>query len=247
MASAGTPLAEADGDSAVELDRQPTRKGGIAMDRHQPDPRRRAWLVPVAIAVLSSSIACGSLPGSAQTVAGITTPVAKPGPLEVVKASFSRVLAVDPGERRAEIRRVTPELFDFREMGRRMLGEHWQAGTKQEQDEFVRLFAAMLDRMYLTNVGNMPLSSVAFEGEQISGSYARVTSRMPNRRGDTTIEYRLANRDGRWSVYDIAVDGVGLISSYRSQFNSILRTASFAELLDRLRARETSIKAEQGP
>jgi len=223
------------------------RKGVIVMDPHQADLPRRAWLVSVAMVVLSSSIVCGSLPATAQIVAGVGTRVAQPRPLEVVKASFSRVLAVDPGERRAEIRRVTPELFDFKEMGRRMLGEHWQAGTKQEQDEFVRLFAAMLDRVYLTNVGNMPLSSVTFEGEQISGSYARVTSRMPNRRGDTTIEYRLANLDGRWSVYDIAVDGVGLISSYRSQFNSILRTASFAELLDRLRAREASIKAEQGP
>jgi len=171
--------------------------------------------------------------------------VAQPRPLEVVKASFARVLAVPPGERRAEIRRVTPQLFDFKEMGRRMLGEHWQAATTKEQDEFVRLFTLMLDRVYLVNVGNMPLSSVTFEGEQVSGSFARVTSRMPSRRGDTAIEYRLMSRDGHWTVYDLAVDGVGLVSSYRSQFNSVLRTSSFEELLDRLRVHETSIKAEQ--
>jgi len=95
-------------------------------------------------------------------------------------------------------------------------------------------------------VGSMPLASVTFEGEQVSGSFARVTSRMPSRRGDTAIEYRLMNRGGHWTVYDIVVDGVGLVSSYRSQFNSVLRTASFAELLDRLRVHEASIKAEQG-
>jgi phospholipid transport system substrate-binding protein len=70
---------------------------------------------------------------------------------------------------------------------------------------------------------------------------------MPSRRGDTAIEYRLMNRDGRWTVYDIAVDGVGLVSSYRSQFNAVLRTSSFADLLDRMRVREASNKAEQGP
>ncbi len=217
------------------------------MDRHQAHPPRRARLVSVAIAVLSSSIVCCSVPASAQVVAGVAAPVAQPRPLEVVKASFARVLAVEPDERRAEIQRVTPQLFDFKEMGRRMLGEHWQAASTKEQDEFVRLFAQMLDRVYLVNVGNMPLSSVTFEGEQVSGPFARVTSRMPSLRGDMAIEYRLMNRDGHWTVYDIAVDGVGLVSSYRSQFNSGLRTSAFADLLDRLRAREASIKAEQGP
>ena len=173
--------------------------------------------------------------------------MAQPRPLEVVKASFARVLAVQAGERRAEIRRVSPQLFDFHEMGRLMLGKHWQTAITKEKGEFVRLFAQMLDRVYLVNVGSMLLSSVTFEGEQVSGSFARVTSRMPSRRGDTAIEYRLMNRDGYWTVYDIVVDGVGLVSSYRSQFNSVLRTSSFADLLDRMRVRKASIKAEQGP
>jgi len=227
--------------------RQRNRKGVIAMDRHQAHPVPRIRPASLAIALLSSSILCCSLPASAQIVAGATAPVAQQRPLEVVKASFARVLAVEPAERRAEIRRVTPHLFDFQEMSRRMLGEHWQAANPKEQDEFVHLFTQMLDRVYLVNVGNMPLSSVTFEGEQVSGRFARVTSRMPSRRGDTAIEYRLMNRDGRWTVYDIVVDGVGLVSSYHSQFNSILRTSSFADLLDRLRVREASIKAEQGP
>ncbi len=218
------------------------------MDRHQADSSRRAWLASFAIAALSSSIVCAPLPASAQAAAEITTPAAQKRPLEVVKASFSRVLAVEPGERRAAIQRVTTELFDFQEMGRRMLGEHWEAATPAEQDEFVRLFTQMLDHVYLTNVGSMPLSAVTFEGELVSGPHARVSSRMPSRRGeDTAIEYRLMNRDGRWAVYDIAVDGVSLVSSYRSQFTSVLRTSSFAALLDRLRLREASIKAEQGP
>jgi len=55
------------------------------------------------------------------------------------------------------------------------------------------------------------------------------------------------NRDSHWTVYDIVVDGVGLVSSYRSQFTSVLRTSSFADLLDRMRVREASIKAAQGP
>jgi phospholipid transport system substrate-binding protein len=226
------------------------RKGVIAM-AHQAGLARSTWPVSLAIAAFSTSIVCGPLPSSAQTVSTIAADpavaVAQTRPLEIVKSSFSRVLAAEGSQRRIEIQRVTAELFDFHEMGRRMLGEHWQEGTREQQDEFVRLFAAMLDQAYLTNVANMPLASVIFEGELVSGPYARVSSRMSSRRGDTAIEYRLVNHGERWAVYDMSVDGVGLVSSYRSQFNSILRNSSFAELLARLRGRQASIKAEQGP
>jgi phospholipid transport system substrate-binding protein len=74
-----------------------------------------------------------------------------------------------------------------------------------------------------------------------------VSSRIAGRRGDTTVEYRLVDHAERWVVYDIAVEGVSLVSSYRSQFNSLLRNSSFAELLGRLRDREVGAKAEQGP
>ena len=52
-------------------------------------------------------------------------------------------------------------------------------------------------------------------------------------------------RDGRWGVYDIGVDGVSLISNYRSQFTSVLKRMSFAQMLDRLRNREASVGSRQ--
>ncbi len=58
---------------------------------------------------------------------------------------------------------------------------------------------------------------------------------------NVAVEYRLLESDGRWAVYDVAVDGISLISIYRSQFNSILRRYSFAELLERLQNREASV------
>jgi phospholipid transport system substrate-binding protein len=70
---------------------------------------------------------------------------------------------------------------------------------------------------------------------------------MPSRRGDTAVEFWLRNNKGQWMVYDVTVDGVGLVSSYRSQLDSVLRNASFTELVDRLRSREASVKVEQGP
>jgi phospholipid transport system substrate-binding protein len=52
------------------------------------------------------------------------------------------------------------------------------------------------------------------------------------------MEYRLLDNAGRWAVYDVVVDGASVVASYRSQFNSILRTSSFDLLLDKLQNRD---------
>jgi phospholipid transport system substrate-binding protein len=64
-------------------------------------------------------------------------------------------------------------------------------------------------------------------------------------KGEVAIEYRLLEHDGRWGVYDIAVDGVSLISNYRSQFTSMLKRMSLAQLLDHLRSRDASAGPRQ--
>jgi phospholipid transport system substrate-binding protein len=170
-------------------------------------------------------------------------------PLDLVKVSVARVLAIvqaQPagvpltGKRRAEIRQVAEDLFDFDEMARRTLAQHWKDRSPQEQAEFVQVFIEVLERSYLTTVSNYPVA-VTFQGESVDGSYAQVRSRIiTDRRVEIPIEYRLL-LSNRWQVYDVVADGVSLISSYRSQFNSIIRTSSFAQLLERLRSREAHL------
>jgi phospholipid transport system substrate-binding protein len=192
------------------------------------------------------------------TVAQPSVTIAQLRPLDLVKSSVSRVLALarsqpggrDGGQQRAEIHQAAEGLFDFDGMARRMLAERWSDGSPQEQKEFVRLFTDLLERTYLSMVATHTPLAITFQDESISGSYAQVRSRLVTDRGEEMpIEYRLSESDGRWVVYDVVVGGVSLISSYRSQFTSILSRSSFAQLLERLRGREASAtaRAEQGP
>jgi phospholipid transport system substrate-binding protein len=148
--------------------------------------------------------------------------------------------------RRAQIRRIAEELFDFDEMARRALGPHWKDRSPQEQAEFVPLFVNLLERSYLTAVASYPLSTITFQSESVSGAYADVRSRIIRDRHEVPVDYRLLQSGGRWAVYDVVADGVSLISSYRSQFNSIIRTSSFAQLLERLRSREANVSPRPG-
>jgi phospholipid transport system substrate-binding protein len=213
---------------------------------------RLTSIAALGVAMLATAVACGTEPALAQTMGkGVeaTSPARALPPLELVKSSMTRVLAIAQSRtvgapasaQRREMRLVAEELFDFNEMSRRMLGQHWSEGTREEQAEFVRLFTDLLERSYLTALAHFPLVTVTFEGESVNRPYALVSSQiLVGRRGNASLEYRLLETDGRWAVYDIVVDGVSLVLSYRSQFNSILRTSRFAELLDRLRSREAS-------
>jgi phospholipid transport system substrate-binding protein len=177
------------------------------------------------------------------------------GPLSLVESSVSRVMALvnsqpDTDQRRAEVRQVAVTLFNFNEMARRTLGQHWSDRSPQEQEEFVHLFTDLLERSYLTVIGSYRLATVTFQRELVDGSSARVYSRIvTDRRTEIPVEYRLLESAGQWAVYDVVAGDVSLVSSYRSQFHSIIRSSSFAALLDKLRNREARLipGAAQGP
>src|SRR5207247_1018934 len=216
---------------------------------------RRLW---VPVMMVAAGLACGSPPALAQSAGQgvekdteLDCPAAHPHPIDVVKFSLTRVLAAAGGgqQKKIEARRAAEELFDFEEMSRRMLADYWQESSASQQGEFVRLFTELLERSYLNGLRSVPPAAVTFLGETVNGSYAQVKSRIGTSRfGETSVDYRLVDHDGRWAVYDVVLDGVSLVSSYRSQFASILRTSSFAQLLEKLRSRgEVDSKNEQGP
>lgn len=177
-------------------------------------------------------------------------PAREPGrarPTDLVKASVDRVLAVvqssptpvSEGRRRSDIRQLADGLFDFKEMGRLTLAGHWKERTPLEQQEFIRLFTALLERSYLSSIENYAGEKITFLNESISGPYAQVRSRITtDRRVEISIDYRLLDTGTRWVVYDVVLDGVSLVSNYRSQFNSIIRTSSFAGLVAKLQNKE---------
>jgi phospholipid transport system substrate-binding protein len=163
-------------------------------------------------------------------------------PREVVQTAVSRVITVmqeDPGRQqaRAEIRKAAASLFDFEEMAKRTLTRHWTARAPQEQAEFVRLFRDLLERSYLGRIESWSGEKILYTGEAVDGSFASVRSKIITRRAEVAIEYRLLQRDGRWRVYDVLMDGVSFVATYRSQFERIIQESSWAGLMDKLRKR----------
>ncbi len=173
-------------------------------------------------------------------------------PRDVVQAAVSRVVIalqktdaetdasptrrLGDEQRRIEIRRVATDLFDFDEISRRALSRQWGTRTREEQAEFTRLFTDLLERAYIGRIESYSGEKILYGTEVVDGAFATVRSRVLTRRNtETPLEYRLHLKDGRWKVYDILIDNVSFVATYRSEFSRILQRESYAALLDRLR------------
>jgi phospholipid transport system substrate-binding protein len=171
-------------------------------------------------------------------------------PTDAIRDFFGAVNLVitDPGtenqpiEKLKAIRRHVDDVFDFREAAMLALGREWTAHPRAEQNEFVGLFADLLERSFVWRVaGKASLGGgvkVQYLGETVTGDTASVDTAVASRDGnDLTLEYRMVRRAGRWVVRDVVMDGVSTMENYHAQFQRVVRDASWHDLMGQLRAK----------
>jgi phospholipid transport system substrate-binding protein len=207
---------------------------------------RNRWRVMAVTASLATIVL-----GAAPARAGV--------PSDQLKAQVDRVVRVlDDAElrnsarameRRAAIRRIANETFDFTETARRALGPHWQARTPAEREEFTGLFADLLERSYIGKIELYSGEKVAYLGDTIDDHFATVRTKLITKQTtEVPIDYRMIRRDDRWLVYDVSIEGVSLVANYRAQFNKIIQTSGYASLVQRLRAKQVEgVQADAAP
>jgi phospholipid transport system substrate-binding protein len=75
-----------------------------------------------------------------------------------------------------------------------------------------------------------------------------VSTKLVTKNGtEVPIDYRLVKRGERWLVYDVSIEGVSLVSNYRTQFNKIIQTASYAELIRRMKSKQAEVSLDDDP
>ena len=142
-------------------------------------------------------------------------------------------------ERRDAVRQIANEIFDFGEIAKRSMARHWQPLSEPQRTEFVGLFADLLERSYISKIETYGGEKIQYTGERIDGEYATVSTRIVTKNGtEVPVDYRMTKRGDRWLVYDVSIEGVSLVSSYRTQFNKIIQTSSFNELIQKLKTKQ---------
>jgi phospholipid transport system substrate-binding protein len=178
-------------------------------------------------------------------------------PTAQVKQTADKILSIlntpalqGPAKKDERRRLILDELnqrFDWSAICRGCLGHHWTKLTQDQRTEFIDLFKRFLERTYLDRIEPYynDLDKIEYLGEKVIDSYASVKSVVTTKQKvDHPVEYRLQRSAAAgWQVYDIVIEGVSLVSNYRTQFNEIITKSSYQTLIDDLRTKADNTKS----
>ena len=178
-------------------------------------------------------------------------------PTDQLRGATDRVLKVlqDPelkqpvkGEaRRKQIRTIADEIFDWQETGKRALARHWQGRSPNERQEFSALFADLIERSYVGKIEQYSGERIVYAGETMEGDQATVKTKLITKSNtEIPIDYRMQKEGDRWRAYDVVIEGVSLVSNYRTQFNKIIQQSGYGELMNKLKAKQEELQFEAG-
>lgn len=176
-------------------------------------------------------------------------------PTDQLRTQINRVLRVledpelkkeDRGKaQRAAVRKIANDIFDFSETAKRSLARHWSPRTPAEREEFITLFADLLERSYISKIELYGGEKVAYVGEAVESDLATVRTKITTKQQtDIPVDYRMLKRGEKWLVFDVIIEGVSLIANYRVQFNKIITTSSYQELVKKLRTKQEEFYEE---
>jgi len=175
-------------------------------------------------------------------------PACATSPTAMLEAFFERANTVlqsvdperGPDEPRQAIRDLVNEIFEFRGAGALVLGSVWLSRVPEDQDEFVRLFANVLERGFVAAISSKASTAggvrIQYLGESVAGDSATVATTILTRTDKALpVDYWLVRRGERWKVQDVVIDGVSLLANYRAQFKRVLAVHPYTELIARMR------------
>lgn len=161
---------------------------------------------------------------------------------EVNKILTGPEMEGQPTERLIAVRKLVNGVFDFRDAAELALGREWQARTPAEQEEFVQLFADLLERAYVFRVAARASVTgglrVRFLDESVDRDAATVRTAVVSRDGgEILLDYHMIKRGERWMIRDVVLEHVSLVANYRAQFHRVIQGSSYPELVTQMKAK----------
>lgn len=163
---------------------------------------------------------------------------------EVVRIVADKDMKKNETKRRQALKKSISNIFDYAEMAKRSMGKHWNVRTPAEKKVFVDLFATLLENSYAGKIESYNNEKIIYIKDLVDGDYAEVKSKVVTaNRDEFTLDYRLLKQNNKWMVYDVIIEGVSLVSNYRSQFNKIITANGYDKLVKKLQSKNEELKA----
>ncbi len=167
-------------------------------------------------------------------------------PMSDIKSLITEVQTIlqtktDKAQRLNLIEKATANHLDFREMAQRCLGSNWASLSAAQKDEFVHLFSELLKAHYAKHLDDFAKTKVEYKDATCNGNSAevRISVIRPNDR--IPVNFRLLQKGANWMIYDLNIEGLSMVSNFKTQFSQAICMSSYQGLVARLKAR---LKAE---
>ncbi|MGE0681534.1 MAG: phospholipid-binding protein MlaC [Candidatus Binatia bacterium] len=137
--------------------------------------------------------------------------------------------------------KVVAETLPIRDLSQEVLGPHWSKLNASEQKSFVQLLQDLLQKVaYPKSAEFFGDLSIDFVGERVMGADAVVETTVSHpKEGQITIEYKLRQAGKRWTLTDVLLDSVSLVTNVRTQMQQVIAKESYQGLLKRMREKLT--------
>jgi phospholipid transport system substrate-binding protein len=134
-----------------------------------------------------------------------------------------------------EIEAIVTPMFDFPLMAKLSLGKkHWTGLTPENKDRFTELFVKRLRQSYLDKLTAYTDEKVIYGSAVEVDNKVHISTDLVSKGNEISMLYKLYASGSAWRIYDIEIQGVSLIRSYRSQFNEILKNGTFEDLIAKM-------------
>lgn len=178
----------------------------------------------------------------AQTLAQFSTPT------ESVQSMLDNVFGIlrsedfDLSRDKQRIDEAVSVAFDPNTIAQSALAANYRELSAEQRVEFEELFFNILKSTYIERLDAYTDESVEISGEEIDGNRGTVKSLVYTTNSDIAVDYSLRQRPTGWFIYDIIVEDVSLLSSYRSTYRSIIRRSGIDGLLNDLRNQASELE-----
>lgn len=171
--------------------------------------------------------------------------------LQVHDAEARDILAQTAGDsllakQRQQIKGHINSAFDFAELSKLALGEHWDGRSQEERAQFVGTFGDIIAEQNFNNfVDYYRDGKIVYQGQEVDRDKAVVRAQAPAKREAVDITYLLHRKEGQWRVYDLVIDDASTVEGYRKRYSRYLKKKPFGQLMERLDGQRARLLAQQ--
>ena len=175
--------------------------------------------------------------------------------LDTIKSRINQVLAVlrDPAlksesameVKKKRLRQIFDTTFDYVELSRSTLSRNWDKLKPDQQKEFMQLYKALLEKVYMDTILSYKDQEVVIGKERALGeNRVEVDTKLISGSTENPINFRMISKSSEWWVYDFVVENISVVANYRSQFNRILTKESPESMLEVIRQKVSGLSGQ---